>query len=143
MQALDAAVRADLRSLRIIHGKGTGALRERVAEMLQKDTRVRGFRTRRLERRRRGRDVRGVRVIPDDVVERVRDEADIVSIIGEFVKLKRVGNSFRGPVSVSSRQERQLLRHDARRIQVLRLRRGGRRLHASRRSTSASTSSRR
>lgn len=45
MQALDAAVRADLRSLRIIHGKGTGALRERVAEMLKKDTRVRGFRT--------------------------------------------------------------------------------------------------
>jgi DNA primase len=36
-------------------------------------------------------------VIPDDVVDRVRDEADIVSIIGEFVKLKRVGNSFRGP----------------------------------------------
>jgi DNA mismatch repair protein MutS2 len=30
MQALDAAVRADLKSLRIIHGKGTGALRERV-----------------------------------------------------------------------------------------------------------------
>jgi len=36
-------------------------------------------------------------VIPDDVVERVREEADIVSIVGEFVKLKRVGNSFRGP----------------------------------------------
>jgi DNA primase len=36
-------------------------------------------------------------VIPDDVVDRVREEADIVSIIGEFVKLKRVGNSFRGP----------------------------------------------
>jgi DNA mismatch repair protein MutS2 len=44
MQALDAAVRADLRSLRIIHGKGTGALRERVTEMLRKDIRVRGFR---------------------------------------------------------------------------------------------------
>lgn len=44
LQALDAAIRADLRSLRIIHGKGTGALRERVAEMLQKDTRVRTFR---------------------------------------------------------------------------------------------------
>jgi DNA mismatch repair protein MutS2 len=44
MQALDAAVRADLRALRIIHGKGTGALRERVAEMLKKDTRVRQFR---------------------------------------------------------------------------------------------------
>ncbi|HEY0970531.1 MAG TPA: endonuclease MutS2 [Gemmatimonadales bacterium] len=40
MAALDAAVRADLRSLRIIHGKGTGALRERVNEMLAKDTRV-------------------------------------------------------------------------------------------------------
>jgi DNA mismatch repair protein MutS2 len=40
MHAIDAAVRADLGSLRIIHGKGTGALRERVAEMLQKDTRV-------------------------------------------------------------------------------------------------------
>jgi DNA mismatch repair protein MutS2 len=44
MQALDAAVRADLKSLRIIHGKGTGALRGRVAEMLRKDTRVKTFR---------------------------------------------------------------------------------------------------
>ena len=44
LQALDAAVRADLRRLRIIHGKGTGALRERVTEMLQKDTRVKEFR---------------------------------------------------------------------------------------------------
>jgi DNA mismatch repair protein MutS2 len=44
LQALDAAVRADLRSLRIIHGKGTGALRDRVGEMLRKDTRVRDFR---------------------------------------------------------------------------------------------------
>jgi DNA mismatch repair protein MutS2 len=44
LQGLDAAIRADLRSLRIIHGKGTGALRERVTEMLRKDTRVKGFR---------------------------------------------------------------------------------------------------
>jgi DNA primase len=36
-------------------------------------------------------------VIPDEVVDRVRDEADIISVVGEFVKLKRVGNSFRGP----------------------------------------------
>jgi DNA primase len=36
-------------------------------------------------------------VIPDEIVERVREEADIVSVVGEFVKLKRVGNSFRGP----------------------------------------------
>jgi DNA mismatch repair protein MutS2 len=44
MQALDAAIRADLKALRIIHGKGTGALRARVAELLQKDTRVAAFR---------------------------------------------------------------------------------------------------
>jgi len=37
-------VRADLKALRIIHGKGTGALRARVAEMLRKDTRVKTFR---------------------------------------------------------------------------------------------------
>ena len=36
-------------------------------------------------------------MIPDDIVERVRTEADIVSIVGEFVKLKRSGSSFRGP----------------------------------------------
>ena len=36
-------------------------------------------------------------MIPDDVVERVREEADIVAVIGEYVKLKRVGNSYRGP----------------------------------------------
>lgn len=36
-------------------------------------------------------------MIPDEVVERVREEADITAVIGEFVKLKRVGSSFRGP----------------------------------------------
>jgi DNA primase len=36
-------------------------------------------------------------MIPDDIVERVRLEADPVTIIGEFVKLKRSGSSFRGP----------------------------------------------
>jgi DNA mismatch repair protein MutS2 len=44
MHAVDAAVRADLKTLRIIHGKGTGALRERVAEMLRKESRVNNFR---------------------------------------------------------------------------------------------------
>ncbi|HVF38809.1 MAG TPA: endonuclease MutS2 [Gemmatimonadaceae bacterium] len=44
MQAVDSAVRADLKSLRIIHGKGTGALRERVGEMLRKENRVASFR---------------------------------------------------------------------------------------------------
>jgi DNA mismatch repair protein MutS2 len=44
LSALDAAVSADMKGLRIIHGKGTGALRERVQEMLRKDTRVKQFR---------------------------------------------------------------------------------------------------
>jgi len=43
LNALDSAIRADLKSLRIIHGKGTGALRQVVDEMLRKDTRVREF----------------------------------------------------------------------------------------------------
>ena len=36
-------------------------------------------------------------MIPDEVVERVRESADAVAIIGEQVKLRRVGSSFRGP----------------------------------------------
>ena len=36
-------------------------------------------------------------MIPDDDVERVREAADIVSIIGESVSLKRAGTTFRGP----------------------------------------------
>ncbi len=36
-------------------------------------------------------------LIPDDVIEQVRDAADIVGIIGESVELKRTGSDFRGP----------------------------------------------
>lgn len=36
-------------------------------------------------------------MIPDEDVERVREAADIVALIGESVRLKRVGNSWRGP----------------------------------------------
>jgi DNA primase len=36
-------------------------------------------------------------VIPDEVVEQVREAADIVSIIGEYVPLKKTGSDFRGP----------------------------------------------
>jgi DNA mismatch repair protein MutS2 len=43
-QALDAAIRADIQSLRIIHGKGTGALRERVTQLLKREKRVKDFR---------------------------------------------------------------------------------------------------
>jgi DNA mismatch repair protein MutS2 len=43
-RAVDRAVLAGLGELRIIHGKGTGALRERVAELLAADSRVKEFR---------------------------------------------------------------------------------------------------
>ncbi|HUQ98257.1 MAG TPA: DNA primase [Gemmatimonadaceae bacterium] len=36
-------------------------------------------------------------MIPDEVVEQVRDSADIVQIIGEYVNLKKQGTDFRGP----------------------------------------------
>ncbi len=42
--AIDAAVQADLRILKIIHGKGTGALRQVVNDILRGDPRVRSFR---------------------------------------------------------------------------------------------------
>lgn len=35
--------------------------------------------------------------IPDDVIEQVRDAADIVSLIGEHVDLRRTGADYRGP----------------------------------------------
>lgn len=36
-------------------------------------------------------------MIPDETVERVRESADIVGIIGEYVELKRQGTDYRGP----------------------------------------------
>ena len=36
-------------------------------------------------------------LIPDDVIEQVREAADMVGIIGEHVELKRTGSDFRGP----------------------------------------------
>ncbi len=44
LRALDQAVLEDLSELRVIHGKGTGALRQRVGELLEGDGRVTGFR---------------------------------------------------------------------------------------------------
>lgn len=36
-------------------------------------------------------------MIPDDVIEQVRDSADLVGLIGESVNLKRTGSDYRGP----------------------------------------------
>ena len=36
-------------------------------------------------------------MIPDETVERVRESADIVGVIGEYVELKRQGTDYRGP----------------------------------------------
>jgi DNA primase len=35
--------------------------------------------------------------IPDDVIEQVRDAADLVEVVGEHVQLKRTGTDYRGP----------------------------------------------
>jgi len=36
-------------------------------------------------------------VIPDEIIEQVRESADLVGIIGEHVELRRTGSDFRGP----------------------------------------------
>jgi DNA mismatch repair protein MutS2 len=43
LRAIDDAVLADLPYLRIIHGKGTGALRDFVQSVLKRDPRVKRF----------------------------------------------------------------------------------------------------
>ncbi len=52
---------------------------------------------RRVERRWCRCDDSGAVVSSDPIVERVREAADIVKIIGEHVKLKRAGGDYRGP----------------------------------------------
>ena len=42
--ALDAAIQAALPSFRIVHGKGTGALRELVVDLVKDDPRIRSQR---------------------------------------------------------------------------------------------------
>ena len=95
LAALDAAVLADRPYLRIIHGKGTGVVRDRVQRLLSRDAPGAEPRLCALEPGRHRRHRRGVEVvsaIPDDVIEQVRDTADIVSIVGESVDLKRTGS---------------------------------------------------
>jgi DNA primase len=36
-------------------------------------------------------------VIPDETIERLRESADIVAIVGEYVDLRKVGTDYRGP----------------------------------------------
>jgi hypothetical protein len=63
-------------------------------------------------------------MIAAETIDRVREEADIVSVIGEHVKLKRSGGDYRGPVPRSTRQEPQLLRlAQAQRLPLLQVRR--------------------
>jgi DNA primase len=38
-----------------------------------------------------------VSLIPDEIIEQVRDSADLVGVIGESVELKRTGSDYRGP----------------------------------------------
>ncbi len=45
-------------------------------------------------------------MIPDEIIEQVRDSADLVSIIGESVELKRTGADYRGPCPFHGGQHR-------------------------------------
>ena len=36
-------------------------------------------------------------MIPDEIVQQVSDQADIVAIVGEHVRLKKTGTVWRGP----------------------------------------------
>jgi DNA primase len=38
-----------------------------------------------------------VSLIPDEVIDQIRDAADLVTVIGEHVELKRTGSDYRGP----------------------------------------------
>lgn len=44
--------------------------------------------------------------IPDEIIERVRDAADIVEVIGEHVDLRRTGADYRGPCPFHGGQKR-------------------------------------
>ena len=132
-QALDAAVLADLPYLRIIHGKGTGALRELVHRVLAADPRVARFALAPANQggcRRDGGRVSGVSLIPDDLIEQIREAADLVGIIGESVELKRTRLGLSGTVPVSRRHPPQLRRDPQEGdVPLLRVPRVGRRLH--------------
>ena len=45
-------------------------------------------------------------MIPDEVIEQVRDSADLLAIIGESVDLKRTGSDYRGPCPFHGGQHR-------------------------------------
>ncbi|HEY7683354.1 MAG TPA: DNA primase [Gemmatimonadales bacterium] len=45
-------------------------------------------------------------MIPDEVIEQVRDSADLLTIIGESVDLKRTGSDYRGPCPFHGGQHR-------------------------------------
>ncbi|HTS89049.1 MAG TPA: DNA primase [Gemmatimonadales bacterium] len=45
-------------------------------------------------------------MIPDEVIEQVRDSADLLSIIGESVDLRRTGSDYRGPCPFHGGQHR-------------------------------------
>lgn len=47
-------------------------------------------------------------MIPDETIEQVRDSADIVHVVGEFVDLKRTGADFRGPCPFHGGRSRNL-----------------------------------
>ena len=68
--------------------------------------------------------------IADELIEQIRDSADLVGIIGEAVQLKRAGSDWRGPLSLPRRHPSQLRRDpEEGDVLLLRLSRSRRCLH--------------
>src|SRR4029077_6842743 len=74
-------------------GTGAGASRA-AARPPRGEVRLRAAATGRHRRHHRG--VLAVSLIPDEVIEQVKDATDILSLVGESVDLKRTGSDWRG-----------------------------------------------
>ena len=98
---LDEALVAELRSVRLIHGYGTGQLRRAIAEFLhdapaRRELRIRPARTGRRRRHRRGVEGIGWRSFLANFIEDLKSHADIVQVVQERVPLRRSGATWKG-----------------------------------------------
>ena len=112
--AVDAAVLAEQPYLRIIHGMGTGVVRERVRRVVSGDRRVARFDF--APRNQGGTGVTivefsGVSMIPDEIIEQVRDSADLVGHHRRGGRAQAHRLRLSRPLSVPRRHPPQLRRH--------------------------------
>ncbi len=100
---LDDAFVAGLPSVRLVHGKGTGALRKTVRELLATHPLVDSFREGAAvggrRRRHRGGAPGGLapwRLTSPATLDQIRSGLDLVDLIGRFVNLRPAGANWKG-----------------------------------------------